>query len=223
MTGKELGQRYAADLPDLTLGLARLNGNTVRVGPIDLVRFGRPKVLRNRVEWPIESGAAAGGPGGTFSIKSGGGRLAATVESYRPSLPIAVYMFTQLPIHHLFMRLHLLRVRGREPLPGVPADPTRRRRAAVIDGVACVALTLLFTRRNRLKALVGVTLGYHVACWSLSGRTLGGLIENQRVVAIDGSRPSAGQSLVRFLALPWSWVQKRPVHDEVACTEVLAG
>jgi len=223
VTGKELRERYAADLPALTAGLARLTENTVRVGPIDLVRFGRPKVLRNRVDWPIESGAAAGGPGGTFSIKSAAGRLEARVESYKPTLPIAVYMFTQLPIHHLFMRLHLLRVRGRDPLPGVPADPHRRRRAAVIDGVACVALTLLFARRKRLKALAGVSLGYHVACWSLSGRTLGGLIENQRVVAVDGSRPSAAQALVRFLALPWSWIQKRPVHDEVACTEVVAG
>jgi len=221
VTGKELRERYTADLPVLTAGLVRLSENSVRVGPVDLVGFGRPKVLRNRVDWPIESGAATGAPGGTFSIKSAGGRLEAKVENYKPSLPIAVYMFTQLPIHHLFMRLHLLRVRGRQPLPGVPAEPTRRRRAAVIDGVACVALTLLIARRKRLKMLAGVALGYHVACWSLSGRTLGGLIEDQRVVAVDGSRPTAGQALVRFLALPVSWIKKRPVHDEFACTEVV--
>ena len=223
VTGKELRERYASDLPALTAGLARLDGNSVRVGPVELVRFGSPKVLRNRVDWPIEGGAATGAPGGSFSIKSAGGRLEAVVENYRPRLPIAVYMFTQLAVHHLFVRLHLLRVRGRDPLPGVPAEPTRRRRAAVIDGVACVALTLLIARRHRLKALAGVTLGYHVACWSLSGRTLGGLIENQRVVAIDGTKPSAGQSLVRFLALPWSWVTKLPLHDQAACTEVVAG
>jgi hypothetical protein len=43
----------------------------------------------------------------------------------------------------------------------------------------------------------------------------------QRVVAVDGSRLTIGQSLVRFLALPFGWARGRPVQDAVAGTTVI--
>jgi len=43
----------------------------------------------------------------------------------------------------------------------------------------------------------------------------------QRVVAVDGSRLTPAQSLVRFALLPVSWIARQPVHDEIACTEVI--
>jgi uncharacterized RDD family membrane protein YckC len=72
-----------------------------------------------------------------------------------------------------------------------------------------------------LPVLLGITAGYHVAWWSKSGRTIGGVITRQRVVAVDGSRASVGQSLIRLLALPLAAVRMRAVHDEIAATEVI--
>jgi uncharacterized RDD family membrane protein YckC len=66
-----------------------------------------------------------------------------------------------------------------------------------------------------------VAIGYHVACWSISGRTLGGLVMRQQVVSVDGSRLTPTQSLARLVALPFSWVLQRPVHDEFAGTDVV--
>jgi hypothetical protein len=41
------------------------------------------------------------------------------------------------------------------------------------------------------------------------------------VVAVDGSRPTVMQSAFRLLALPLAWLARRPVHDELAGTEVI--
>src|SRR6266702_3881230 len=43
-----------------------------------------------------------------------------------------------------------------------------------------------------------------------------------RIVAVDGSRPSIGQSIVRLLALPLAALRMRAAHDELAATEVVA-
>jgi uncharacterized RDD family membrane protein YckC len=48
------------------------------------------------------------------------------------------------------------------------------------------------------------------------------MITGQRVVSVDGSRVSAGQALVRLLALPLVALRLRAVHDEIAGTEVIA-
>ena len=69
--------------------------------------------------------------------------------------------------------------------------------------------------------LLGIAAAYHIACWSTSGRTLGGLVVGQRVVAVDGSRPTVLQSVVRLLALPLAWITRRPIHDELAGTDVI--
>jgi len=221
VTGEHLREAYLHDVSKLTLGLVRIRGTSVFVGPIEVLRFGLPKVTRNSVEWPIEGGIAAALPGGLWRIEARDGRVVACVEDYRPRLPMPLYALTQLPIHHLVIRLHLLRLRGREPQPGIPAGRDDRLRAAAVDLAFCATLAGFTGRRRRLHVLLGITAAYHVACWSSSGRTLGGMVMRQRVVAIDGSRPTIGQSVVRLFALPIAWALRRPVHDEAAATEVI--
>jgi hypothetical protein len=222
VTGKALEQGFWEDIRALTFGLARVRDNSIRVGPLELIRFGSPKVTKNSVQWPIEGGLLARGPGGRLRFEVLYGRLVASVEDYQPTLPLPIYALTQLPVHHLWTRLHLLRIRGRQPAPGVPADRSSRLAAATIDVGACLAVATIFGRRRRLPFLLGVTAAYHLACWTISGRTLGGAVMKQRVVAFDGSSPNAGQALVRLLALPASALRRRNVHDEIAGTDVVA-
>jgi uncharacterized RDD family membrane protein YckC len=82
-------------------------------------------------------------------------------------------------------------------------------------------MAAVVARRKRIPALIGIAAGYHIACWTLSGRTLGGAVMKQRVVAVDGSRVSSGQALVRLVALPLSALRRRNIHDDVAGTNVL--
>jgi hypothetical protein len=221
VTGEQLRDGYLHDVSKLTLGLVQIRGTSVYVGPIEVLRFGPPRVTRNAVEWPIEGGIAARSPGGRWRIEAAGGRVVASVDDYRPRLPLPLYAVTQLPLHHLVIRVHLLRVHGREPAPGVPASQTDRMRAAAVDLAFCATLAGLTGRRRKLHVLLGIAAAYHVACWSISGRTLGDLVARQRVVSVDGSKPSIGQSVVRLLALPLAWALRRPVHDEAAATEVI--
>ena len=220
-TGSELRDSYLEDIQKLTAGLIRVRESGLYIGPLELLRLGRAKVTRHAVEWPIEGGIVARATGGRFRIEADGGRLVASVEGYRPRLPLPLYRVTQLPIHYLLIRLHLLRVRGREPSPGVAATSQDRLRAAIVDVALCTVLTGVISKRPRLSLLLGVAAAYHVTCWSTSGRTLGGLVMRQRVVAVDGSRPTAGQSVIRLLALPFGWARGRPVQDEVAETTVI--
>ena len=218
-TGQVLRDRFLADMPALTLGLIRARGNSLRVGPIELLRFGRPLVTGSAVEWPIEGGLLVGSPGGRWRIAASGDQLVASVEGYRPMLPRQIYALTQLHVHHLLTRLFLLRVRGRVPEAGVPVPSKERVQAAAVDLALCLTLGRLFGRKPRL--LLGIAAGYHIVCWSTSGQTLGGMVTRQRVVAVDGSRVSPLQAAVRLAALPLSWALRRPVHDEFAGTEVI--
>jgi hypothetical protein len=220
-TGRRLRDHYVEDVPALTFGLVHVRRSSVWLGPFELLRFGPAKVTTHAVEWLIEGGLLARAPGGRFRIEAARGRLVASVEDYRPQLPVPLYRVIQLPIHDLFIRIHLLRVRGTEPAPGVPAPAKDRWRAAMVDLAMCVTLTGLVSKKPRGRTLLGVAAAYHVTCWSISGRTLGGLIMRQRVVAVDGSRPTVGQSIVRFLALPFGWARARPVQDEAAGTTVV--
>ena len=219
--GGELRDGYFKDLQDLTFGLIRARAGSLYLGPLELLRFGPARVTGPAVEWPIEGGILAGAPGGHFRIEAAGGRLTASIDRYRPRLPLPLYAATQLPVHHLLTRLLLLRARGPEPVPGTPAALRDRRRAAAVDIAFCLTLTGLAGSRLRMRTLLGIAAAYHVACWSVSGRTLGGLVMGQRVVAVDGSRPSVMQSAVRLLLLPVSWVTNRPIHDELAGTDVI--
>jgi hypothetical protein len=221
VSGAVLRDGFLKDIAPLTLGLVRARGSSLHLGPIELLRFGRARVTRTRVEWPIEGGLLARASGGHLRIEAAGGRVATTVDGYRPLLPQPLYMVAQLPVHHLVTRLHLLRVRGRQPAPGVPAEPTKRIAAAAIDLGFCAALAVIGGRRRRLRALLGIATAYHVACWSTSGRTLGGVLMGQRLVSVDGSRPTVGQALVRLAALPLSALRLRAIHDEVAGTDVV--
>jgi len=216
-----LRDSYLPGISAETLGLVRADDNSLRVGRFELLRFGAPKLGRTAVEWPIEGGLLARAPGGTLRLHSSGRRLVASVDGYRPRLPAAVYSVTQLPLHHLLTRLYLLRLRGRDPAPGITATSSNRMRAAAVDLAFCATLAGVVGRGRRVRVLLGIAAVYHLTCWSLSGRTLGGLVMRQRVVSVDGSRPSPAQALVRLVALPISWIRGRPDHDEIACTDVI--
>src|ERR1700687_536181 len=169
VTGGVLRAGFLKGIRLLNLGLVQARGDSLHLGPTELLRFGRARVTRNRVQWPIEGGLFARAPGGHLRIEATAGRVAATVEGYRPFLPRVLYIVPQLPVHHLVTRLHLLRVRGRQPAPGVPAEPTKRIAAAAIDIGFCATLAAVSGRRRRLRALLGIATAYHVACWSTSG------------------------------------------------------
>jgi hypothetical protein len=221
VTGKVLRDSFWADIHSLTLGIVRARDNSLWLGPIELIRFGRPRVTRNSVHWPIEGGLLARAPRGRLRIEALYGRLVAAVEDYQPSLPRSLYVLTQLPIHHLWTRIHLLRVRGRRPAPGPPADPTKRITAAAIDVGLCLAVASVIGRRRRVPVLIGVAAGYHVACWTISGRTLGGAVMKQRVISVDGSRLSAGQAILRLATVPLAVACLRNIHDEIAGSDVV--
>lgn len=221
VSGKSLLNAFWRNIDKLTLGLIREHDNSLHLGPFELIRFGPPAVTRTGVAWPIESGLLVRAPGGRLRFESVSGRLAAYLDDYEPSLPRVLYVLTQLPIHHLWTRLHLLRVRGRSPAPGPPADHSRRVAAGAIDAAVCLTLATVLGRRRRVAALIGIAAGYHVACWTTSGRTLGGALMKQRVVAVDGSPLTPGQAIVRLLALPLA-AFRRDLHDEIAGTDVVA-
>jgi len=222
VTGRELRESFYLDIPRLTLGLVSTRGSSLFLGPLELIRFGPAKTTRSNVELPIESGMLVGDRGGRFRIEAGKGRLTASVEGYRPRLPRPLYVLTQLPFHHTVMRLHLLRERGRQPAPGMPVPPARRAAGAAIDIGLFAVVAVAAGRRRRLAALAVIAAGYHIFCWSISGRTVGGMITGQRVVSVDGSRVSPGQALVRLVALPMAALRLRAVHDEFAATEVVS-
>ena len=223
VNGRELQDLFDREVGSLTGGLIRMEGASLRAGRFELVRFARPRIFKSRVDWRIEGGLLVGSPGGRFSLHATGSRLFASLEGYHPRLPAALYWLTQLPAHHLLLRLFLLRVRGRTPSVGVPAEPSMRLASAAIDLTLCTVLVMTLARRRRLRAWIGITSGYHLASWSVAGRTIGGAVTRQRVVAIDGSRPTVGQAVLRLLALPLALLRMRAVHDEIAGTDVVAG
>ena len=222
LSGAKLRDAYAEAVPALTFGLVAFRDNAVMVGPITLLRLGQPVVTRTAVEWPIEGGLLAGARGGTWRIHAAGGHVDATVTAFRPSLPRPLYTLTHLQVHELFTRLFLLRLHGRDPDLGIAPPAEDRIRAASVDVAFCLTLARL-TGRRRVTRTLAVAAAYHVVCWSLWGRTLGGLVLRQRVIASDGSRATPQQSALRLALLPLSWLSRRPLHDEVAQTEVISG
>ena len=221
LTGARLRDTYYDAVRSLTFGLATVRNDAVVVGPVTLLRFGPPKVTRNAVDWPIEGGLLARAAGGHWRIQAAAGRVEATVSDYQPALPRPIYDLTHLQVHQLFTRLYLLRLRGSEPAVGVPAAPEDRFRAAIVDVALCMTLAGI-TGRRRPGRTLAVAVAYHVACWSVWGRTLGGLVAGQRVVAVDGSRLTPAQSLLRFVLLPASWISGRAIHDQIAGSTVVA-
>jgi hypothetical protein len=221
LTGARLRDTYYDAVRSLTFGLASVRDHSVVVGPLTLLRFGTPKVTRNAVDWPIEGGLLARAAGGHWRLQASAGRVEATVTGYQPALPRPIYDVTHLQVHQLFTRLYLLRLRGVEPAVGVPAAPDDRFRAGTVDLALCMTLAGIMGRRRARRTLV-VAAAYHVVCWSVWGRTLGGLVTRQRVVAVDGSRLTQAQSVLRFMLLPVAWVSGRAIHDEITSSTVVA-
>jgi RDD family protein len=222
LSGEAMRDGFFEGATRLSLGLIHLSGDSLYLGPWELLHFDLPVTSAHSVSWPIDGGALADEPGGYLEVRSTDEHLVARVEGYRPRLPKAVYMLTQLPVHHAVVRLQLLRLRGRQPAAGVPADVSRRLAAGVIDVGICAAIAVAVARRRRLRALLAIAAGYHVAAWAVSGRTVGGAIMRQRVVSVDGTRPSLAQAALRLAMLPLAAVRFRAVHDEIAATDVVA-
>ncbi|HEV2218601.1 MAG TPA: RDD family protein [Candidatus Dormibacteraeota bacterium] len=197
-----------------------MRDRTLRLGPIPLITFGPPRMSSTSVSWPIVGGLLAASAGGRFNIDSAGGVLKATLDGYRPMLPRGIYEATQLRLHHALVRVQLLRL-ARLPAPRTPAPPSSRIAAAAIDAALCAGLAVLFARRHRVRAFAGVAIGYHLACWTTSGQTLGGRVLRHRVVSLDGSRLSLLQSGLRFASLPLSAMRRYAAHDDVAATTVV--
>ena len=83
-SGARLRDSYVESISALTFGLIRFRGDTLVLGPIELLRFGRPSVTRTAVDWPIEGGLLSRKPGGHWRIQSSGGRVEASVTGYVP-------------------------------------------------------------------------------------------------------------------------------------------
>ena len=107
LRGADLMQAYGDALRRLTLGLARLGGNAIRLGPLVLIRLGSPNVTDTAVDWTIEGGLLAGAPGGHWRIESTPAHFEAFVVDYRPRLPRLIYTLTQLQVHLVFTRAYL--------------------------------------------------------------------------------------------------------------------
>ena len=221
VAGATLRDAFMRLIPELTFGLVTAGAESLWLGPLEMIRFGPPAVSDHAVTWRIEGGLLALAPGGTLTIRSSGGAITATVDGYRPLLPPKLYAVTQRPFHHLITRLLLLRVRGRGHSAGVPAEPPGRLAAGAIDAAICVAAASLAPRRARLPLFFGLVAGYHIAAWSLGGRTAGGALMGQQVIAVDGGRVTIGQALVRLIGLPLAAFRLRAAHDELAGTDVI--
>ena len=159
-TGRELRDGYLDGIGEVTFGLVCARESSLYLGPLELLRFGPATVTGTAVDWPIVGGITTRAPGGHFRIEAAGGRLTASIDRYRPRLPLPLYAMTQLPVHHLLTRLLLLRARGRDPAAGVAASSSDRRRAAAVDIALCVTLTGLAGSRLRLRTLLGIAAAY---------------------------------------------------------------
>lgn len=188
-----------------------MRDRSLRIGPVELIRFGAPKTTAHGVSWPIAGGLLVAAPVGRFDIKSENGRLTATLNGYMPALPRALYEQTQLRLHHGLVRVQLLRLAEYAPL-GEGASVGTRVAAAAIDVAACAAFSLVLARRRRFGAFLRIAAAYHVVAWSTTGRTLGSRVMRQRVVSVDGSRISLVQALLRLVS---------PFRDHVSATTVI--
>lgn len=216
-----LQDRFFEDVTQLTLGLVSMRGGSQYLGPLELVRLGEPEWVpepRGGGRWvrTIEGGILVGRPGGSISIGWEFSELIVEVEDYQPALPLPLYDFVQRPLHRFLARLSLLGLRGRVPPPALPSDPLTRLVGGTIDLLACAVLARAF-RRN----IIAVAIPYHLAGWIAVGRTPGGLLTRQRVVAVDGSGLTPGQALLRMAFVPLALLRRRALHDEVARTEVV--
>jgi RDD family len=220
LSGDLLCTSFLPSITTVTLGLIRVRGRSLCLGPIPLHTFGPPRMTSTSVSWPIEGGLLTAEAGGRFTIESAGGELKATVEGYRPMLPRAVYEATQLRLHHALVRVQLLRLAGQPPPPNAASMPSRLA-AAAIDTALCAGVAVVFGRRRPVRAFARIAIGYHLGCWASNGQTVGGRVMHQRIVASDGSHISPLQAALRLAALPLSALRRYPAHDDIAATAVV--
>lgn len=220
LSGDLLRTTFLPSITTVTLGLIRMRNRSLCLGPIRLITFGPPRMSSSSVSWPIEGGVLVASAGGRFSIESARGELTTRLDGYHPMLPRSIYEATQLRLHHGLVRVQLLRLAGLPP-PPAQSGPASRVAAGAIDAAVCAGLALVFARRRRVRAFTGIAIGYHLACWTVSGRTLGGRVMKQRVVSIDGSRLSLIQAALRLAALPLSALRRYAAHDDIAATIVV--
>jgi hypothetical protein len=216
-----LRDAFFADIGWLTLGTMRGERWRLCLGPLTLLAFGDPKYDGRAWTWPITGGLLARRPGGTLRYGWCDGELVSVVDGYQPRLPAFLYRLTQVPVHRVLTRRFLLRLRGRTPAPAPPAGPAQRLLTATLDLALCAGVAAAVSRRRRLGTFAAVAAGYHVASWTLGGRTLGGLLTGQRLVSVDGTAVAPWQALLRLAALPAALLTLRAMHDEAAGTEVV--
>ncbi|HEY4027655.1 MAG TPA: RDD family protein, partial [Candidatus Dormibacteraeota bacterium] len=216
-----LRDAYFAGVRRLTFGLIRGERWRLRLGPLTMLAFGEPTFDGTAWTWPITGGVLARRPGGVLRYGWRGGELVAVVDGYLPRLPAPLYGTVQILAHRLVTRRFLLDLRGRLPPAGPAAGPAGRMLAASLDLALCAGVTAALRPRRRLLSFVAMAATYHVACWTLTGRTAGGLLTGQRVVSVDGSPVAPWQALLRLAALPLAARSLRPAHDETAATEVV--
>ena len=205
--------RFTRDISRLTLGLVRGRRDGFYLGPAPLITLGPPASAGGTgVRWPITGGFLARRPGGEVGFVWDEGQLRGYVRGYAPSLPRWLYSVTQRLVHREITRLYLLRTRGREPLPGPPAPSDRRLGAVALDLALCWVVS-----GGRWRRFAGVAAGYHLAAWTLAGRTVGGALLDERLVSVDGSAVTIGQALARLVLVPFG----RARQDGVAGTAVI--
>ncbi len=218
---QRLRDEFFERISGLTLGLVRGERWQLRVGPLTVLRFGEPVEGDAVSAWPITGGLAARRPGGWLAFGWHRGRLVGLITGYEPMLPRPLYRALQLPVHRFLTRMFLLRMRGRSPLPGIPAGTAQRLATAALDGALCAGITWLLGPQRRLAGFCALALTYHAVAWTGKGRTPAGWITGQRLAAVDGSRVSPGQALIRLAALPLALARLDASHDRLAATEVL--
>ncbi len=212
----KLRDYYFVAAQRLTGGIIRYRDSAFWLGPLELVAFHPPAATATGWRWDLRGGLLVGGTAGSLQIAWEEGRLRMEVRGYTPALPAPIYRLTQSLFHHLLTRLVLLQLRGRLPAVALPASPAGRLGAGVADLLLCLAVA-----RGRPFRAITIGVVYHLACWRLGGRTLGGAVFRQRLQAVDGSPLTAGQALVRLALLPVALLRLRAVHDEVAGTDVV--
>lgn len=205
-------------------GLVQFRNERFRLGPLTLLSFGEPRAEHDAWVWPITGGLLARRPGGTVRIAWTGGRLLCEVAGYQPLVPEPLYRWTQLPFHHEITHIGLLRLRGRTPTAGMPAEPWRRLLAAALDVAAAASLGVSVRPAHPVTRATLFGLGLvagQLVVPALTGSTPGGSLVGVRIVGADGSPARPAQLLLRLLAMPGSVRGLRDRHDELAGTEIV--
>lgn len=218
---REMAWPFFRGVQEATAGLVRARPWEYRLGPLLLLWFDPPLVSESEITWPIRGGLLARRQGGYLRLRSGENRIEAEVTGYRPRLSPFLHRLVQAPVHHEVTRLSLLRLRGRLPASGVPAETALRLAATAVDMGMCAMASMWLVRRGRWGLALAVPIAYHLGFWTFSGTTPAGAALGLEIVSVDGSRMSPLQAVVRLASLPAAILARRAIHDERAATDVV--